>query len=108
MHRRAPLKWEVRPHMYARLPVSVRKVLYPLELKIRAFRQRRLDEISRAAMKGVLDAVAAREPAVREHVFYGASAIHPRHLVTWYIFHTDRELETAQQNGLTSELDTLT
>jgi hypothetical protein len=94
--------------MYARLPLSVRKALYPLELKIRAIRQRRLDEIARSATTRVLDAVATREPSVGKHFFYGASAIHPRHLVTWYIFQTDRDLETARQNGLTSDLDALT
>jgi hypothetical protein len=94
--------------MYARLPVALRKALYPLELKIRAIRQRRLDEITKVAMTRVLDAVAARDPAIRKHFFYGASAIHPRHLVTWYIFYTDRDLETARQNGLTSDLDALT
>jgi hypothetical protein len=41
-------------------------------------------------------------------LFYGASAINSRHLVTWYIFQTDRELEPAQQNGLTLDLETLT
>jgi hypothetical protein len=94
--------------MHAKLPLSVRKTLYPLELKVRAFRQRRLDGITKKAMTHVLDAVAAREPLVRQHFFYGASAIHPKHLVTWYIFRTDRDLETARQNGLTVDLDTLT
>ena len=94
--------------MYARLPLRARKAVYPLELKIRAIRQRRLDEIARSAMTRVLDAVAAREPSVRRHLFYGASAIHPMHLVTWYIFRTDHDLETARQNGLTSDLDALT
>jgi hypothetical protein len=94
--------------MYAKLPASVRKALYPLELKIRAIRQRRLDEIAKVAVTRVLNAVAAREPPVRKHFFYGASAIHPRHLVTWYIFHTQSDLETARQSGLTAELDTLT
>ena len=54
---------------YDRLPLWVRKALYPLELKIRAVRQRRLDKIAGAAMTGVLDAVAAREPAIQKHLF---------------------------------------
>ena len=94
--------------MYEKLPVSLRKALYPVELKIRAMRQRRLDEIAKAAMTRVLDTLSGRDPSVRKHFFYGASAIHPRHLVTWYIFQTDRDLEKARQSGLTSDLDTLT
>ena len=56
----------------------------------------------------VLDVVAARLPPVKKHLFYGASGIHPRHLVTWYIFETDLDLNTAERNGLMSELDALT
>ena len=96
------------PDIYTRLPLALRKALYPLALKIRAIRQRRLDEITKAAMTRVLDAIATREPAIRKHFFFGTSAIHPRHLVTWYIFHTDRDLKAAQQNGLTSDLDIFT
>src|SRR5262249_34747878 len=87
---------------------AVRKALYPLELKIRAIRQRRLDNITNKAVRQVLNAVSAREPSIRKHFFYGASAIHPRHLVTWYIFQTEHDLEAARQNGLTGELDALT
>jgi hypothetical protein len=94
--------------MYEKLPLSLRKALYPLQLKIRAIRQRRLDKIASSAMTRALDTVASREPAIRKHLFYGASAINSKHLVTWYIFQTDRELETARENGLTSNLDTLT
>jgi hypothetical protein len=94
--------------MYEKLPLSLRKALYPLQLKIRAIRQRRLDEITSSAMTRALDTVASKEPSIRKHLFYGASAINSRHLVTWYIFQTDRELETARQNGLTLDLETLT
>jgi hypothetical protein len=94
--------------IYNRLPISVRRALYPLELKIRGIRQRRLDDIVRRSMSPVLQAVSAREPVIRKHFFYGASAIHPRHLVTWYIFQRDQDLESARQNGLTSDLEVLT
>lgn len=67
------------------------------ELEIRAIRQRRLDGIARSAMTRVLDAVAARKPT-----------IHPRHLVTWYIFQSDRDLDMARENGPAAELDSLT
>jgi hypothetical protein len=86
----------------------VRKALYPLQLKVRAVRQRRLNGIAKSAITRVLDAVAARKPSVQKHIFYGASTIHPRYLVSWYIFQTDRDLETARESGLTSDLDTFT
>lgn len=96
------------PRMYDRLPLALRKALYPLELKVRAIRQRQLNRITESAVTRVLDAVSGRTPSVRKHFFYGASAIHPRHLVTWYIFETDQDLDTARQNGLTSDLEALT
>lgn len=33
---------------------------------------------------------------------YGTSAIHPKRRVTWYMFRTDLEWESAKQSGLTS------
>jgi hypothetical protein len=55
--------------MYARRPISVRQALYPLELKIRAIRQRRLDNTVRRSMSQVFDAVAARAPVIRKYFF---------------------------------------
>jgi hypothetical protein len=81
---------------------------YQQELRERRERQNALDLIVSAAMDRVLAAIAGRQPAVSSHFSYGASAIHQRHLVTWYLFRTDAEWETAKQNGLISEIERLT
>lgn len=59
-------------------------------------------------MGQALSAVADRSPPVSKHFFYGASAIRSHHLVTWYLFRTDTDLQAAGDHGLTSELDKLT
>jgi hypothetical protein len=81
---------------------------YEQELRERSERQKLLDSIASAAMDRVLAAIAGRQPAVSSHFFYGASAIHQRHLVTWYLFLTDAEWETAKQNGLISDIERMT
>ena len=81
---------------------------YEQELRERALRQAQLDEIARSAMARVIAQVGGRQPAVHTHFFYGASAIHPRHLVTWYLFRTDSDRETATRSGLTSEIERAT
>jgi hypothetical protein len=81
---------------------------YEEELQERALRQKRLDGIVTAAMEQVLAALAGRQPVLHSHFFYGASAIHPRHLVTWYLFRTDGDWETAKHNGLVSDIERLT
>ena len=74
----------------------------------RAERQAQLDVIVRAAMNAVAAEVAHTTPALHHHSFYGASAIHPRHLATWYVFATDTDLAQARSCGLTTRLDRLT
>jgi hypothetical protein len=81
---------------------------YAQELKERDIRQKYLDAIVEAAMKRVMAAIAGRQPAVTVHFSYGASAIHPRHLVTWYLFSRDADWKTAQSNGLIADIDRLT
>ena len=81
---------------------------YEDELRDRRIRQERLDTIVKAAMSRVVAQIAGREPRLRRHFFYGASAIHPRHLVTWYLFNTDAEWEDAKKGGLISNIDRLT
>jgi hypothetical protein len=78
------------------------------ELRERRERQKVLDSIVSAAMERVLAAIAGRQPAVSSHFSYGASAIHQRHLVTWYLFRTDAEWETAKQNRLISDIERMT
>lgn len=84
------------------------KETYQQELRERAVLQKHLDDIVTGAMKRVIAAVAHRKPAIKSHFFYGASAIHPRHLVTWYLFQTDSEWQTAKSNGLISDIEKLT
>ena len=81
---------------------------YAQQLTEQEVRQKYLDAIVDAATERVMAAIADRDPAVTAHFFYGASAIHPRHLVTWYLFSTDADLRTAQGNGLFSDIDRLT
>jgi hypothetical protein len=71
-------------------------------------RQRELEAIVKRAVGRVLAHVAARQPPVVEHFFYGAMGIHPRHLVTWYLFETDADQEAARATGLLDELDART
>lgn len=68
-------------------------------------RQRELEAIVKRAVRRVRSHVAARRPPVAEDFFYGAMGIHPRHLVTWYLFETDADHEAARTTGLLRELD---
>jgi hypothetical protein len=70
--------------------------------------QAKLDRIVQKATKAVVAAIRDQPPPLKSHFFYGASAVHPKHLVTWYIFATDAELRQARENGLGSRLDELT
>jgi hypothetical protein len=81
---------------------------YQQELRERRVRQKHLDVIVQAATNAVAITVAHTPPRLHHHTFYGASAIHPRHLVIWYVFHTDADFATAQTSGLTTRLDEFT
>jgi hypothetical protein len=78
------------------------------EVRERKVRQKYLDGIVEGAMKRVTVAIAGRQPTVKAHFAYGASAIHPKYLVTWYLFSSEAERETAEGNGLISDIDRLT
>lgn len=84
------------------------KEAYQRELHERDIRQKELDAIVRTATDVVAAQIADTLPRLLHHFFYGASAIHPRHLVCWYLFATDAEYAEAQQNGLTKRIDQLT
>ena len=81
---------------------------YEQELRERQQRQKYLDGVVSAAMHRVVAAVVGRQPALSSHFFYGASAIHQRHLVAWYLFPTDAAWERAKVNGLTSDIERMT
>jgi hypothetical protein len=81
---------------------------YERELRERGVRQAQLDAIVKSAMARVIAGIDGRQPAVHTHFFYGASAIHPKHLVAWYLFRTDSEKQTATDNGLLSDLERAT
>jgi hypothetical protein len=81
---------------------------YEQELQERDLRQKHLDGIVSAAMSRVAAAIAGRHPLVTSHFSYGASAIHPRHLVSWYVFGTNAEWEAAKTNGLIPNIEQLT
>ena len=81
---------------------------YQQELRECAARQARLDAIVTAATDAVAADIASATPRLSSHFFYGASCIHPRHLVTWYLFATDAELAEARRNGLTERNEVLT
>jgi hypothetical protein len=81
---------------------------YPRELRERAARQARFDAIAKAAADAVAADIASAAPRLSSHLFYGESAVDPRHLVTWYLFATDAELAEAKRNGLTERIETLT
>jgi len=81
---------------------------YQKELRDRKKRQQQLDAIVRAATDSVAASVSDERPPLRSHFFYGASAVHPRHLVTWYLFQTDSDYAGAKASGLTTRIETRT
>lgn len=81
---------------------------YQKELLERGERQKQLDLIVEKSKNSVLKTIGNSDPPIFCHFFYGASAIHPRHLVIWYVFQTDKEYELAKSNKLTDTLDKLT
>ena len=81
---------------------------YEQELQEREERQKRLDSIVQAAMQRVVADIKDRRPILKAHFFYGAMGIHPRHLVTWYLFHTDADWQVARESGLVADIERLT
>ena len=81
---------------------------YEQELRARDQRQAQLDALVKIAMDRVASSIADRTPELHSHFFYGASAIHPRHLVTWYLFHTDADWDSARHSGLIATIEEYT
>jgi hypothetical protein len=59
--------------------------------------------IKKAVKKTIVD-FSNRTPKIYQHFFYGAFDIAPQHLVVWYLFETDDELESAKETGFCDEL----
>jgi hypothetical protein len=81
---------------------------YEQELQERGVRQNRLDSIVQSAIQRVVTAIRDREPTLKAHFFYGATGIHPGHLVTWYLFHTDADWQLARESGFVADITRLT
>ncbi len=78
---------------------------YEEEIRQRDKRQKQLDAIVTIATDRIVKAIADRKPRLHSNFFYGASAIHPKHLVTWYLFETDADLAAAKESGLTTTIE---
>jgi hypothetical protein len=57
------------------------------------------DDIANRAIQHVLDAHEDMRPPVVNHLFYGATDIHPRHLVIWLAFADTPALQEAEKRG---------
>ena len=80
---------------------------YQRELRECRARKKRLDAIVAAATDAVAAAIAGTAPGLHSRFFDGAASIHPRYLVTWYLFATDADLDEARRTGLTGRIDAL-
>jgi hypothetical protein len=96
---------EVRP---TSTPQAEAPSEYEQELDRRATREASLNAIVDRTISATLQDTAGESPKVFRHFHYGAIGIDPRHLVVWYIFETDAELEQAQATGVKAKLDRLT
>ena len=66
--------------------------------------KKRLNKIIQKALKQTVEEFNGSSPAIYMNFFYGAVEIAPHHLVVWYLFATDKELQEANENGLCSKL----
>jgi hypothetical protein len=62
------------------------------------------NRIIKKAVAKTVAAFADRTPKIYQHFFYGAFDIAPQHLVVWYLFESDTEMETAKSSGYCDEL----
>lgn len=70
--------------------------------------EHKLNKIINISKNNVLDKVKNKKPAIFSNYHYGAIWIDPKHLLIWYIFEKDADLEFAEENGLKDELEKLT
>lgn len=64
----------------------------------------RLTKIIKKALKQTFAEFKESSPVIYQHFFYGAVDLATQNLVVWYLFATDRELQTAKENGLCNKL----
>lgn len=64
----------------------------------------KLNRIIKKAVKNTVSAFEGRQPEIFHSLFYGGVDINPKNLVVWYLFETDKDLETAKANGLCDEI----
>ncbi|MBR4057041.1 MAG: hypothetical protein IKK00_02750 [Oscillospiraceae bacterium] len=72
------------------------------------FRFSRRKRIIKKAVEKTVEDFSDRTPKIYQHFFYGAFDIEPQHLVVWYLFETDAELEAAKTSGYCVELERAT
>jgi hypothetical protein len=78
------------------------------KLQLREILQKQLDERAGKVMELVAATIAGRSPVVHPRFFRGPSVVHPKHLVTCYVFHTDAEWMIARTSGLVQDIQALT
>ncbi|HEY4416430.1 MAG TPA: hypothetical protein VGO57_12130 [Verrucomicrobiae bacterium] len=78
------------------------------KLQLREILQKQLDERAGKVMELIAVTIAGRSPIVRPHFFRSPSAIHPKHLVIYYVFRTDADWTIADTNGLAQDIKSLT
>ena len=64
--------------------------------------------IVRKALRRTVAQFRGKAPGLYKRLFYGPVDSAPQFLAVWYIFETDRDLETAESTGLCDEIRCLT
>lgn len=64
------------------------------------FFHRSLTRIIEKGLKKSVDEISDCTPRYVDYFYYGAYDTNPRHLVIWFIFDTDNDLEEARNSGL--------
>lgn len=78
------------------------------KLQLREILQKQLDERAGKVMELMVATMAGRSPVVRPRFFRGPAVTHPKHLVFYYVFHTDADWTLANTNGLAQDIKSLT
>lgn len=62
------------------------------------------NRIIKKAVKNTVSAFEGSQPEIFNSLFYGEVDLNPKNLAVWYIFETDKDLRTAKENGLCTEI----